>query len=312
MRIGMTVGGEVIGRPGSPVATADEVRRAEDEGFAGAWAVHFSRAADALTALAVAGTVTSRIDLGVGVVPTYPRHPLPLAQQAATAQAFCGGRLTLGVGVSHRPVIEGLHGLAYTEPAEHLREYLTVLVPLLRGEEVSFDGRHHRVHGGFRVPGAAPVSVLVGALSERGVRAAGELADGVVTWLAGPRTLGERIVPALTGAAAGRLAPRVVAALPVAVTDDPHAARATAQEVFGRYGALENYRRVFEREGVDSVGDLVVAGTEAVVTREVERLAAIGVTELWAVPFPCGADPDPACDATVLRTRALLAGLGSP
>jgi 5,10-methylenetetrahydromethanopterin reductase len=312
MRIGMMVGGEVIGRPGSPAETVHDVRRAEDEGFAGAWAVHFSRATDALTTLAVAGTVTSRIDLGVGVVPTYPRHPLALAQQTATAQAFCGGRLTLGVGVSHRPVIEGLHGLAYTEPAEHLREYLTVLVPLLRGEEVSFDGRHHRVHGGFRVPGAAPVSVLVGALSERGVRAAGELADGVVTWLAGPRTLGERIVPALTGAAAGRPAPRVVAALPVAVTDDPAAARRAAQDVFGRYGALENYRRVLEREGVDSVGDLVVAGAEAVVTREVERLAAIGVTELWAVPFPCGADPDPAGDATVRRTRALLAGLGSP
>jgi len=311
MRIGIMVGGEVIGRPGSPAETVDEVRRAEDEGFASAWAVHFSRASDALTALAVAGTVTSRIDLGVGVVPTYPRHPLALAQQAATAQAFCGGRLTLGVGVSHRPVIEGLHGLPYTEPGEHLREYLTVLVALLRGEEVVFDGKHHRVHGGFRVPGAAPVSVVVGALSSRGLRAAGELAAGVVTWLAGPRTLGEHIVPTLTRAATGRQAPRVVAALPVAVTDDPDAARTAAEDVFGRYGAMENYRRVLAREGVDSVGDLVVAGDEDTVTGELDRLAAVGVTELWAVPYPCGSDPDPAGDATVQRTRAHLAGLGS-
>ena len=168
MRIGMTVGGEVIGQPGPPGATVDEVRRAEDEGFGSAWTAHFSRAADALTRLAVAGAATSRIELGVGVVPIYPRHPLALAQQAATAQAFCGGRLTLGVGVSHRPVIEGLHGLPFTEPGAYLREYLAVLGPLLRGEEVSFDGRHHRVHGGFRVPGAAPVSVVVGALSPRG------------------------------------------------------------------------------------------------------------------------------------------------
>ena len=134
----------------------------------------------------------------------------------------------------------------------------------------------------------------------------------MVTWLAGPRTLGDQIIPELTRAAAGRPAPRVVAALPVAVTDDPAAARAAAADVFARYGTLENYRRVLAREGVDSVGDLVLAGTEATVTRELDHLAEVGVTELWAVPFPCGADPDPARDATVHRTRALLAGRGSP
>ncbi|MHC1559572.1 TIGR03564 family F420-dependent LLM class oxidoreductase [Actinomycetospora sp. C-140] len=301
LRIGITVGGEVVGRPGPPAEVVDDVRRAEEDGFASAWTVHFSRAVDALTTLTVAGGVTSRIALGVGVVPTYPRHPLALAQQAATAQAFCGGRLTLGVGVSHRPVIEGLHGLPYASPADHLREYLSVLVPLLRGEEVAVDGEHHRVHGGFRVPGAAPVPVLVGALSPRMVRAARE-ADGVVTWLAGPRTLGEQIVPALGG---GK---RVVAALPVAVTDDPDAARAAAEDVFARYAGLDNYRRLFEREGVDSVGELAVAGPEAVVEAAVDRLADLGVTELWAVPFPAGADTD---GAVARRTRALLAELGS-
>jgi alkanesulfonate monooxygenase SsuD/methylene tetrahydromethanopterin reductase-like flavin-dependent oxidoreductase (luciferase family) len=103
VRIGMTVGGDVLARPSAPSDVVAEARRAEDEGFATAWSVHFTRAYDALTTLAVAGTVTERIELGVGVVPTYPRHPLALAQQAVTAQTFCGGRLTLGVGVSHRP-----------------------------------------------------------------------------------------------------------------------------------------------------------------------------------------------------------------
>ena len=117
MQIGMTVGGDVLARPSSPGEIVTDAQQAEKEGFATAWSVHFSRAYDALTALAVAGTVTSRIGLGVGIVPTYPRHPLALAQQAATAQVFCGGRLTLGVGVSHRPVIEGLHGLPYASPA---------------------------------------------------------------------------------------------------------------------------------------------------------------------------------------------------
>ena len=202
VRIGMTIGGDVRGQPSSPPDIVAEARLAEDEGFATAWTVHLSRAYDALTTLAVAGTATARIELGVGVVPTYPRHPLALAQQAATAQAFCGGRLTLGVGVSHRPVIEGLHGLAYAAPAAHMREYLSVLGPLLRGEAAQFRGEHYRVDGGFAVPGTSPVPVLVGALSPRMVRVAGELADGVITWLAGPRTLSAIIVPTVQAAAA--------------------------------------------------------------------------------------------------------------
>jgi len=301
----MTIGGDVLARPSSPDEVVADARRAEDEGFATAWSVHFSRAYDALTTLAVAGTVTSRIGLCVGIVPTYPRHPLALAQQAATAQVFCGGRLTLGVGVSHRPVIEGLHGLTYASPAAHMREYLAVLGPLLRGEEVHHHGEHYRVDGGFAVPGTSPVSIVVGALSPRMVQAAGELSDGVVTWLAGPRTLSAVIVPTLLAAAAGRPAPRVVAALPVAVTDDPDAARAAAEEAFGRYNGMENYRRLFEREGVSSIGELAVVGTEADVDKQLRHYADVGVTELWPAVYPVGADED----GGVRRTRALLAGL---
>jgi alkanesulfonate monooxygenase SsuD/methylene tetrahydromethanopterin reductase-like flavin-dependent oxidoreductase (luciferase family) len=112
MRIAIGVGGEVIGAPMTPQDIVDEVTTAEADGFGAAWSVHFSRGVDALDILAVAGTRTSRIDLGVGIVPTYPRHPLALAQQAATTQALCGGRLTLGVGVSHRPVQKHLARLA--------------------------------------------------------------------------------------------------------------------------------------------------------------------------------------------------------
>ena len=202
MRIAMGAGSEVLGTPVRPQDVVGDVVAAEAEGFGSAWTVHFSRGVDALSVLAVAGTRTSRIDLGVGIVPTYPRHPLALAQQAATAQAFCGGRLTLGVGVSHRPVIEDLHGLAYQQPAAHMRDYLSVLVPLLREGSVRYRGRFYQVDGGFTVPGTSPVTVLVGALSPLMVQAAGELADGVVTWLAGPRTLGGGDHPA--AAAGGR------------------------------------------------------------------------------------------------------------
>lgn len=310
MRVAMNIGGDVLGSPSSPPEVVADARLAEAEGFTSAWSVHFSRGYDALSCLAVAGVGTERIELGVGIVPTYPRHPLALAQQAATTQVFCSGRLTLGVGVSHRPVIEGLHGLPFTSPAAHMREYLTVLGPLLRGEEVSFRGDHYQVEGGFVVPGASPVSLVVGALSPGMVQVAGELSDGTVTWLAGPRTLADSIVPTLVdaAAAAGRPRPRVIAGLPVAVSDDPEQARAVAETRFARYGGLDNYLRLFEREGVDSVGALAVVGTEADVEKQLQRYADAGVTELWPVVYPVGDD----AAASIRRTRALLAQMGSP
>src|SRR3984957_3901007 len=291
MRIAAGVGGEVIGTPMAPSDVVEQGVQAEAEGFGSAWTVHFSRGLDALDILAVAGSRTSRIDLGVGIVPTYPRHPLALAQHAATVQALCGGRLTLGVGVSHRPVIEELHGLTYTRPAAHMREYLSVLVPLLRDGSVRYRGTFYQVDGGFVVPGTSPVPVLVGALSPLMVQAAGELADGVVTWLAGPRALGDQIVPRLHAAAAGRPSPRVVAALPMAVCPDVGLARRTADEVFARYTGFDNYRKLLEREGVPSPGYLAITGAEPEIERQLARLADLGVTELWPIIFPVGPDP---------------------
>jgi 5,10-methylenetetrahydromethanopterin reductase len=322
MRIAMGAGSEVLGTPVRPQDIVADVVAAEADGFRSAWTVHFSRGVDALSVLAVAGTRTSRIDLGVGIVPTYPRHPLALAQQAATAQAFCGGRLTLGVGVSHQPVIEDLHGLAYQQPAAHMRDYLSVLVPLLREGSVRHRGAFYQVDGGFTVPGTSPVEVLVGALSPLMVQAAGELADGIVTWLAGPRTLGEEIIPRLHRAArnraagegaagesagAGWLAPRVVAALPVALTPGAGTARRAADEVFARYAGFDNYRRLLAREGAATPGALAVTGTEAGIEKQIRRLADLGVTELWPIIFPVGADPARSRD----ETRALLRDLAT-
>ena len=307
MRIAMGVGGEVIGAPMPPQDIVDDVVRAEADGFGSAWSPHFSRGVDALDVLAVAGARTSRIDLGVGIVPTYPRHPLALAQQAATTQAFCGGRLTLGVGVSHRPVIQDLHGITYARPAAHMRDYLSVLVPLLRTGSVRHRGDFYQVDGGFVVPGTSPVPVLVGALSPLMVQAAGELADGIVTWLAGPRSLGENIIPRLHAAAGGRPAPRVVAALPVAVCADIGLARRAADEMFARYAGFDNYRRLLDREGAASPGALAITGAEADVEKQLGRLADLGVTELWPIIFPAGDDPA----SSRHGTRALLTRLAT-
>lgn len=215
---------------------------------------------------------------------------MALAQSAATVQALAGGRFVLGVGVSHRPVIEGMHGLDYSSQIGHLREYLTVLNGLLTDGSVSFEGEHYRVHGEFTVPGTSPVPVIVGALAAGMCRLGGELADGVTTWLAGPKSLEEVVVPAVTegAGAAGRPAPRVLAGIPVAVDPDRDRARDATARIFGRYGTLVNYRRLFEREGVDGPVDLAITGHENTVRTRIQALFDAGATDVWAVPFDTG------------------------
>lgn len=303
MRLVVNIGGEAVGRPRPPLDVAGEAAAAEAAGFDDAWSVHFARSSDALATLAAAAARTGRIRLGVGVVPTYPRHPAALAQSALTLQSLSGGRFTLGVGVSHRPVIEGMHGLDYSDPLGHLREYLTVLTALVRDGEVAFDGDHYRTEMAIAVPGASPVPVLVGALSPGTSRLAGELADGVVTWLAGPRALAGSIVPAVTAAAdSGRPPPRIIAAVPVAVDPDADRGREAAAQVFARYGALPNYQRLIAREGVDGPADLAAVGDAATVATRLRTLVDAGATDVWPVTFATGADP--VLTTTVLRELA--------
>lgn len=308
MRISTTVGLQLHG-PQTLDDVVDEVRHAAALGLHGAW---WSQTFgwDALTAIAVTGRAVGDLAvLGTAVVPTYPRHVLALAGQALTTQAAVGGRLVLGVGPSHAPVVEGALGLAYDRPARHTREYLSALVPLLAGSPVDVRGELVRATGTTPVPGAAPPPVLLAALGPVMLRIAGELADGtIVTWVT-ERSLDAHVVPRVTAAAeaAGRPRPQVVVSLPVALTDDPDAARAWVADRFGAANDLPSYRAVLDREGVAGVEDVVVAGPEGAVRRAVDRLADAGATELVAVPV---GPPD-----QVERTLALLgdiAGAGRP
>jgi 5,10-methylenetetrahydromethanopterin reductase len=306
MRISLGIGGDVLSAPVPPRAVAAAAAAAEDAGFPGAWATHFIRGTDSIPTITAAGLITTEIELGIGVVPTYPRHPYTLAHEAATVQALIGGRLTLGVGVSHRPIMEGMLGLPFESPAEHMREYLQVLGPLLTTGQVSHHGRFFDVECGFDIPGTSPVSILVGALGPRMVRVAGELSDGVITWLAGPRGLDKHIVPGLTEAAgaAGRGAPRIVVGLPVALADRGKAEQAV-NETFARYGGLDNYRNQFEREGVTSPAELAVIGDEEAIRSHLAALRDAGATEISAVVLPVGWDAAKSSN----RTIALLAEL---
>ena len=298
MRIGTSLA-ESSG-PDALVKLADDLRTAADDGFASAWISNIF-GLEALTSLAVAGSQVPGIELGTAVVPTYPRHPAVLAQQALTTDLAVGGRLTLGIGLSHQIVIQNMYGYSFDKPARHMREYLAVLGPLLAGEPVAFDGETVHAHIGLSVPRSrARVPLLLAALAPQMLRLAGTQADGTILWMTGPATVRDYIVPAITAAAseAGRPSPRVVCVLPVCVTDDPAEARVNAGKAFAIYGQLPSYRAMLDREGAAGPGDVAVVGDEDSVAAQIRALADGGVTDFVALEY--------ARDEDGPRTRALL------
>jgi F420-dependent oxidoreductase-like protein len=264
-----------------------QVAALADAGIEAAWSSQIF-GPDALTVLAALSREVPGIGFGTAVVPTYPRHPVMLASQALTVQDVSGGRLTLGIGLSHQMVIENVFGLSFDKPARHMREYLEILVPLLAGEQVTFAGETLRVStfGPLAISAPAP-DVLVAALGTVMLELAGRLAAGTVTWMTGPVTIEEHIVPTIRAAAAqaGRAAPQVGVGLPVCVTDDAAAARAVAAEQFSVYGHLPSYRAVLDREGAGGPADVAVVGTASEVAAQVRRLAEIGATDFVGAPF---------------------------
>ncbi len=300
--------GTVLAEPAGPDAIGTltgQIRAAAADGFSSAWMSNIF-GLEALTSLAVAGREVPEIELGTAVVPTYPRHPAVLAQQALTADLALGGRLTLGIGLSHQIVIQDMYGYSFEAPARHMREYLAVLLPLLAGEPVAFDGSTVHAHIGLSVPRSArKIPVLLAALAPRMLRLAGEQTDGTVLWMTGPATVRDYIVPSITAAAAaaGRPSPRVVCMLPVCVTDDPARARADADSAMAIYGQLPSYRAMLDKEGAAGPGDVALVGAEDAVAAQVTALADAGVTDFVAAEYARGPEGP--------RTRALLRALAT-
>ncbi len=307
MRIGIFVsdtGGERTG--------VDELRRrtrwVEEHGFASAWVPHIPWSLDGLTALALAAAVTERIELGTAVMPTYPRHPLAMAQQALSVQAACGGRLTLGIGPSHPVVIENMHGLSYAKPYTNTREYVEVLERAFAGPgQVHYEGGEYRVNALLDVPDSSPVPILLAALAPKMMRLAGARTQGTITWMTDERSVAEHIVPPLLDGAmeTGRPAPRVVAGLPIAVCDDADAARERAARVFSVYEAIPTYQRILATGDAAGPADVAIVGTEAQATARLESFRDGGGTGLAATVFAVGDDRT----ASLRRTHELLATL---
>jgi F420-dependent oxidoreductase-like protein len=295
------------GGDGATVEQAvDKIVEAERDGFATAWLANIF-SLDALTVLALAGQKTSRIELGTAVVPTYPRHPHALAQQAATVNAAVGGRLALGIGRSHQLVIENMFGMSYDKPIAHMRDYVRVLRELTAAGGCAVDGDAYRVHAPLTIAGGSPFPILIGALMPKMLELCGELCDGTLTWMTGPKHLAASIVPGLrrSADAAGRAMPRVVCSLPMCVTADPAGAREKAAKLFEVYGQLPVYRACLDAEGAAGPADLALVGSEADLRAGIERVRDAGATDFYPVVFP-----DAEGDASAVRTYEMLKSLG--
>lgn len=301
MRIGIFFPTKEHGSVGEMVGRFHAI---EAQGLSSGWLPQ-SAGFDAINLLSVVGREVPRIELGTAVVPTYPRHPMALAAQALTAAAATGGRFRLGIGLSHKMAIEGSYGLSYEKPARHMREYLSILMPMLRERQVDFRGETLSGRGAISIAGAEAPPVFLAALQPQMLRNAGSIADGTITWCTGPITLEEQIVPHITKAAAdaGRPAPRVVVALPVILTGDEADGRVKAGQQLEGYGQIPVYRAVLDREGVDGPADVSVVGDEAAIAAHLRRFADIGATDF--VGIPTGTEDERA------RTTAYLASLVS-
>lgn len=286
-------------------------KRAEADGFTSVWYAS-PVTGDPLVAMAIAGRETSRVELGTAVLQTYPCHPLLQANRSASVVDAMGRPgFTLGIGPSHEPVVRGVLGMSYDHPGRSTEEYVRILTGVLRGEAVDFDGHDWSAHtAGRATPPRHPVPVLVAALGPRLLRVAGELADGVVLWMAPPRAIATHVAPKLHAAAtaAGRPAPRIVAGLPVVVHDDDAEARAAVAAGAGMYSGMANYQRILEMGGASTVADAAIVGDEQAVAAQLQGLLDAGATDVWASPVPAGRD----ARSSLRRTTDLLKQLVTP
>ena len=275
----------------------DEVVGYEEQGFASYWMQQASTF-HALTMMGVIGHGTSKIELGIATIPTYPRHPGALVHQAWTVNVLAGGRLVLGIGPTAEPEYEAL-GLSYEKSVRHIRDYV--------GAEFEDDDKADAgVHLDFPKP--QPYKVLVSALTPEMRKAAGHAADGVVTWMVSQKTIRNHTVPEVMAAAedAERDAPRIAVGLPVCVHDDKKQAVARANEVYAIYGQIPSYRRQLDAQGVENPGDIAVVGNESEIEAQLETFFDAGATEIVASIYPAGDDSRGSFARTTECLRNLL------
>jgi alkanesulfonate monooxygenase SsuD/methylene tetrahydromethanopterin reductase-like flavin-dependent oxidoreductase (luciferase family) len=271
--------------------TLDRLRRAEEHGYEAAYTTHLA-ARDSITLLAAYASASARIRIGTGVTPIYSRTPVAMAQGIATVDELSGGRTVLGLGASHKPVVEGWFGQPLEKPVSDMREYVGIVRAILRGEDPPQGERFRSSFHFMGYPARPELPIYIGALSPRMLRLAGEVGDGVTLWLCNPDYVRDVVIPEVTKGRerAGKTMDGfdVVAAVPTAITDEPEAARARLRGDLIPYFSLPFYRAMLERSGF---GDDIAgfdegmaksdpeAAVGAISDRFLQTLAAIGTAD---------------------------------
>ncbi|MET0454559.1 MAG: TIGR03564 family F420-dependent LLM class oxidoreductase [Mycobacterium sp.] len=266
----------------------DQARAAHELGVQQIWlAQRFDY--DAISLAGLVGAAVPGLGVGTFVVPINPRHPLILATLAQTAQAAAHGNFSLGLGLGAHVVEAQAFGTAWPNPVGRLREHLTVLRSIFDTGAVDYHGSDFTAAPEWpvAVPGGTPIPLYVAAMGPKALRVTGELADGTLPYLAGPRTIEQFIAPTITDAAtaAGRPAPRIIAAVPVVVSDDVDAARALADGELEFYATIPSYQKVIAREGVEKAGELAAVGPADAVRTQLQRYLEAGATDLVLSPL---------------------------
>ena len=258
---------------------------------------------DAMTLIPHLAKAGPNLQFATGVVASWLRHPMTLATQALTTNLLTGGKFTLGVGLMHQPIIEGMMEIPFDRPVRHMREYLDVLMPLIENRQADASGATVSYHGPVDIPEAPTCPVILAALGPQMLSLAGSRTAGTVTWMTGPNTIREHIVPTIGTAAekADRPAPRIVALVAVHVTDDTGSAGAAAAEKLALYGQMPSYRHMLDREGFAGAADAAIIGNEDFVREQIGAYAAAGVTDLGLTVLAGPSERD--------RTRELIASL---
>ena len=309
------VGLHVLGP--TPRQVVEAIVTAEKLGIGAAWLTTGGNSPDSLTLLAAAAVETSSIQLGTSIVPTYPRHPLVVAQQALAVSGLAPGRFVLGVGPSHRPAIENMFGIPFGKPLVHLREYLTILRQALDDGQVDFDGEQYHVHG-WRIDSPPHLPILLSALRPASYRLAGRLADGAISWITPAAYLRDHALPALREGIAQRTdgrSARLVAHCGAVVSTDSAAVYQVARELLGFYVGAPFYQEMFAAAGYpearqrtvsDAIISAVVAhGDEEQTARGIRAFLEAGADEVIVTILPVGENPRESQE----RTLALLASL---
>ena len=319
MRIGVMIGPERGDSARKVTKMLADIDWAETAGLDSAWIPQIPNDFDALVAVALLGTRTSRIELGTAVVPLQAQHPIALARQALSVHAATGGRLVLGVGPSHHWIVDDMLGIPYERPAAYTRDYLQVLDAALSTTRanpgaVDVENDTFRVHNPLDLAPVAPLPVLVAALGPVMLSLAGERADGTILWMADERAVAEHVVPRITKAAdnAGRPAPRIIAGIPVCLcaAGEIDAARERANRILGEAEVSPNYQRLLGYGDANDVGDICAAGDEDAILDRLRRFAAAGVTDLSVRLLPIGDTRDELV-ASKQRTREMIAALAA-